>query len=103
VRFYAPASRGRKSRRRPNGCSGWLNRVKEVSVSAVEVQIGPISGTGEWESNFELRLRYSCTKTFTSGLKAGDYLVIVPMLRQVEDEIEGERTPVRCDPGLPDA
>lgn len=66
----------------------------------LEVQIGPIRGTGEWESNF--KLRYSCTKTFASGLKAEDYLAVVQMLRQVADEIEAEHTPVRRDPDLPD-
>lgn len=66
----------------------------------LEVQIGPIVGTDEWESNF--KLRYSCTKKFVPGLKAEDYLAVVQMLRQVADEIEEEYTPVRRDPGLSD-
>ena len=67
----------------------------------LEVQIGPVVGTGEWESN--VLLRYSCTKTFAPNLRDEDYLAIVQMLRQVADEIEAEHTPVRRDPGPPDA
>lgn len=59
----------------------------------LEVQIGPVTGTGDWESN--LKLRYSCTKKFAPGLKAEDYLAVVQMLRLVADEIEAEHTPVR--------
>ena len=58
-----------------------------------ELQIGPVLGTGEWEINSK----------FAPGLKPGDYVAVVQMLRQVADEIEAEHTPVRRDTGLPDA
>lgn len=59
-----------------------------------ELQVGPVLGLDEWESNYKLR--------FAPDLKPEDYIAVVQMLRQVADLIEEEHTPILRDPGLPD-
>jgi hypothetical protein len=63
-----------------------------VFAPVYELRIRPASGSTDWVSEQEFRR--------DPPLEEGDYLALAQMLREIANEIEGQHTPVRREPGI---